>query len=370
MRVLFINEVCGHTSTGKICCELAEEMEKEGDIVRIAYGRDGYVPEKYLKFAKRIGNDLDVRMHALYTRFFDKHGLGSVKSTKRFLEWADRYNPDLLWLHNLHGYYINYVLLFEWIKSRPGMQVLWTLHDCWAFTGHCSHFSFVKCDRWKYGCCGCPQKKEYPKSILLDDSKRNYLIKKKAFSNVPNMKILTPSLWLSEQVKESFLKNYPVEVHHNEIDKNVFKPTSSDFRGKNNLKEKTVILGVANVWNDRKGFTDYISLAKILDHKKYVIVLVGLDEKQKRLLPEGILGYSKTKDQVELAGIYSSADWFVNFTYEDTFPTVNLEAEACGTRVITYDSCGAPETVNSDKSFVIKQGDYYEVKNIIENVRA
>lgn len=145
MKVLFINSVCGIGSTGRICTDLAQQLEAEGNEVKIAYGRKGTVPEQFQKYAVRIGTDFDCKMHAIQTRLFDTHGFGSKRATKEFLKWAEEYKPDLLWLHNLHGYYINVEMLFDWIKKHPEMQVKWTLHDCWAFTGHCSHFTMVKC---------------------------------------------------------------------------------------------------------------------------------------------------------------------------------------------------------------------------------
>lgn len=435
MRILIINEVCGHTSTGKICVELAAKLESHGHEVKIAYGRDNYVPENYKKYAIRIGNDWDVRCHAVYTRITDKHGLGSVKATRRFLKWVKGYNPDLIWLHNLHGYYINYELLFDWIKKHPRLEVKWTLHDCWAFTGHCTHFTFVNCDKWKMGCHDCPQKKEYPASIVFDNSRDNYRRKKIAFLGIKNLTIITPSKWLKGKVKESFLGSYKVEVHHNTNDKKVFKPIPSDFRKKYGLDGKTIILGVANVWNERKGLNDFLKLATMLDDS-YAIVLVGLNRKQMDGLPKWIMGLSvledsnplvrvytasdtsradafdrthiegvscesksivfrdiscekittqsfgwavepgvdnlykvivghdfirggkkgvyrlicipKTANQMELVKVYCGCDLFVNPTLEDTYPTVNLEAQACGIKVITYNVGGAKETIIRD----------------------
>ena len=230
MKILLINSVCGIGSTGRICTDLAQEYEAQGHEVKIAYGRDSYVPEKYSKYAVRIGSDLDIRIHGVLSRLFDAHGLGSKSATKKFLKWAEEYKPDLLWLHNIHGYYINYELLFEWIKKHPEMEVKWTLHSCWSFTGHCSHFTFVKCYKWKNHCENCPQKKRYPASLFLDCSKGNFDRKKKAFCGVKNMTLITPSKWLADLVKQSFLKEYPVEVRYNTIDTNVFKPTSGNFR--------------------------------------------------------------------------------------------------------------------------------------------
>ena len=168
MKILLVNSVCGIRSTGRICTDIAQEYEHEGHEVKIAYGREDTVPGRFAKYAVRIGNEWDLKLHALQTRVLDEHGFGSKAATRKFLAWAEEYNPDLLWLHNIHGYYINIEMLFAWIKTRPQMQVKWTLHDCWAFTGHCSHFTFVKCDKWKTHCRNCEQKCEYPASKIKD----------------------------------------------------------------------------------------------------------------------------------------------------------------------------------------------------------
>lgn len=362
MRVLMINSVCGIRSTGRICTDLAQQMEAEGHEVKIAYGRVEDVPEKFKKYAVRIGNDLDLKLHAVRTRLLDEHGFGSKKATREFLQWADAYDPDLLWLHNIHGYYINIEMLFAWIKSRPQMKVKWTLHDCWAFTGHCSHFTVANCDKWKTVCHDCPQKERYPKSLLKDNSRRNFERKREAFTGVKDMTLITPSKWLAELVEQSFLKEYPVKVHYNSIDTAVFKPTPSDFRKKNGLENKKMILGVASTWDDRKGFDDFLKLSEMLDDS-YVIVLVGLNEKQMQQCKPNMLGIQRTNSPKELAEIYTAADVFFNPTYEDNYPTVNLEAEACGTRVVTYRTGGAPETIKRDDSMVIAPG---ELSNVID----
>ena len=313
----------------------------------------------------RIGNDMDVYSHVLYSRLKDKHGLASKTATKKFLKWAEEYNPDILWLHNIHGYYINYELLFQWIKSRPNMQVKWTLHDCWTFTGHCSHFTYVGCDKWKTGCYNCPQLDQYPKSIT-DNSQNNYNSKKSSFTGVPNLTIITPSNWLKERVQESFLSEYPVEVHYNTINTDIFKPTPSTFKQDHGIQDKKMILGVASVWNERKGLNDFIELSKMLD-EHYQIVLVGLTDTQIKELSRKaskIIALPRASSAKELAQIYTAADVFVNPTYEDTFPTVNMEAEACGTRVITYNTGGCSETIKLINSLVIEQG----VRNIFLNI--
>lgn len=355
MRVLLINEVCGYTSTGKICGEIADELTGEGHEVKIAYGRSSYVPEKYQKYGVRIGSDWTVRIHALKTRLFDAQGLGSKRATKKFLEWVDKYNPDLIWLHNLHGYYINIDLLFRWIKSHPEKEIKWTLHDCWAFTGHCVHFTMVKCDKWKTGCRNCPQKGEYPASRWLDRSEKNYQEKKKLFCGIRKMLIITPSQWLADLVKDSFLGEYQVEVKYNKIDETVFTNTKSDFREKYGLKEKKIVLGVANVWEKRKGFEDFLKLSQMLDDS-YVVVLIGLSAKQLKKLPAGIKGFGKVNDAKELAGIYSTSDIYVNASKEETFGLTTLEAVKCGTKVVVYDSTASTEVAKEYGGIVVSEG--------------
>ena len=366
MRLLLINAVCGYGSTGRIVLDIAKEYEQNGYEVKIAYGRNGECPEEAKKYAIRIGSDMDVYWHVLYTRLTDKHGLASKLATNKFLKWADEYNPDVLWLHNIHGYYINYEMLFDWIKGRPQMQVRWTLHDCWTFTGHCSHFLYIKCDKWRRECCNCLQLDQYPKSIV-DNSSENYLRKKNAFTGVNNLKIITPSKWLKNNVHKSFLCEYESEVIYNKVNLNEFRPISSNFKEEHGIMKKKMLLGVANVWNDRKGLGDFIKLSKLLDSSYYQIVLVGLTRKQINDLKKkqiNILGMERTTDLNSLIKIYTAADVFLNLSYEDTFPTVNLEAEACGTRVISYDSGGCAETLSLPESIVI-EADLTEILNYI-----
>lgn len=364
MKILMINVVCGIRSTGRICTDLAESLTKKGHKVKIAYGRES-VPQQYKMYAVRIGSDFDCKWHGIITRAFDRHGFASKTATKRFLEWADKYDPDVLHLHNLHGYYINVELLFDWIKSRPNMKVIWTLHDCWAFTGHCTHFTYVKCSKWKSKCKNCPQKREYPASYFIDSSENNFLRKKAAFTGVKNMTIITPSKWLSGLVKQSFLKEYPVQVIHNGIDTDIFKPTPSNFREKYHLENKKTILGVASTWDRRKGFDDFIKLARMLDDS-FRIVLVGLSAKQMKIIPKNIIGIMRTNNIKELAAIYTAADVFLNLTYEDNYPTVNLEAQACGTPCVTYNTGGSVESV--PKENICSKDDLESVKLKISNI--
>lgn len=352
MKLLLINSVCGIRSTGRICTDIAEEYEKKGYDVKIAYGREE-VPEQFKKYAIKIGKDTDVKFAALKSRFFDDAGFSNKLATIRFLKWATKYDPDVLWLHNIHGYYINVEILFAWIKKRPQMKVMWTLHDCWAFTGHCAYFTYVKCYKWRENCFQCVQKKQYPRCIGFDRSSRNFFRKREIFCGVKNMTLITPSYWLKELVKQSYLKDYNVIVHHNTVDTNIFKPSKSDFRVKYNLEGKKIILGVASVWERRKGLPDLIKLASRLKENQ-VIVVVGVTEEQKRELPKNMIGITRTNNAEELAGIYSTSNVLVNPTYEDNYPTVNIEAKACGLPVVTYDVGGSPESV--PKENVVEPG--------------
>ena len=357
MRLLLINTVCGTGSTGRIAADIAKEYEARGWDVRFAYGRGSYVPESCKKWAVRIGNTFSVQFHGVMTRIFDFHanGICSRFATKKFLRWAEGWKPDLIWLHNLHGYYINYELLFEWIKLHPDIEVKWTLHDCWAFTGHCCHFLMSKCNLWKDGCSkSCPERNRYPASFLFANAKYNWERKKQAFCGVRNLSLITPSKWLAGLTRTSFLNEYPIRVLNNSVDKTIFKPTPSDFRERFGLHGKIIILGVATDWDRSKGFNDFIELRNILGDE-YSIVLVGMSRKQIDSLPLGVVGIQRTSSPVELAKIYSAADWFFNPTHEDTYPTVNLEAQGCGCKVVTYDVGGSAETVEDyDKAWVLR----------------
>ena len=345
MKILMINVVCGIRSTGRICTDLAAELEKQGHEVKIAYGREK-VPEQFHKYAVRVGTDLDVYMHVLKSRLFDSAGFESKRVTKKFVSWIREYDPDVIHLHNLHGYYINVEILFQYLKEC-GKKIIWTLHDCWAFTGHCTYFDYIGCDKWKKGCVHCPQKKEYPASCLKDNSYYNFRRKKDVFQNIPNMTLVTPSNWLKTLISQSFLRKYPVNVILNGIDTSVFKPV--DYSIKERLGQefgilnKTIILGVASVWNRRKGLDIFVALSKLLP-ENYQIVLIGVDKKQTKKLPDNIITIARTNNTEELAAWYSTADIFVNPTLEDNYPTVNLEAIACGTPVITFDTGGSPES--------------------------
>ena len=355
-----INVVCGIRSTGRICTDLAAALEEQGHEVKIAYGREE-VPEQFKKYAVRIGNDLDVKLHGLKARLFDGCGFGSKKATEKFIEWVKEFDPDVIHLHNLHGYYINIEVLFDYLRTCR-KRIIWTLHDCWAFTGHAAFCEAANCERWITGCYDCPKKNDYPAS-LFDKSTENWKKKKNLMEGIPNLTIVTPSEWLANLVRNSFLAQYPVLVIHNGLNTSVFKPTDSDVKERLGLQNKKIVLGVAALWEKRKGLDDFISISKMLP-TQYQVVLVGLSRKQVRYLPKAIVGIERTNSVNELVELYTAADVYVNPTYEDNYPTTNLEAIACGTPVITYNTGGSGESA-SLYGAVVEKG---QINKLVETI--
>lgn len=338
-----INSVCGHGSTGVLCSELAEKLIEQGDECVVAFGRDNIIPDRAKKYAYRIGADFEVKLHGIKTRLFDAHGLGSARATRMFISWIKQYDPDIIHLHNLHGYYINIEILFEYLKTC-GKPIVWTMHDCWAFTGHCAHYDYIGCDKWRSGCRNCPQKNKYPASLAVDASERNYNIKKELFAKVPNLTLAAPSEWLAEQIKESFFEGSEICVINNGIDTEVFKPAESNIKERFGISDKKIALGVAGVWDEYKGLKHMPAIAQLLGDD-WKLVLVGLNREQIDEYQKYILGICRTKNQTELAEWYSAADVYVNPTLEDTYPTTNLEAQCCGTPVATFNSGGSSESI-------------------------
>jgi glycosyltransferase involved in cell wall biosynthesis len=362
MKYLFINSVAGFGSTGRIAAEKCRELMAEGHECVLAFGREKANCDDLTTW--QIGSPLDYKIHGFMTRVFDNHGFSSAAATRAFLKRVEEYDPDVIWLHNLHGYYIHIGLLFDYLRGC-GKKILWTLHDCWSFTGHCAYFDFVGCDRWKTGCHDCPQKKNYPASKVLDNSRKNYENKKRSFTGVPNMTLLTPSQWLAGRVQNSFLREYPVEVVYNTVNTDIFKPTPSDFRQKHGLEHHKIVLGVASVWEERKGLKDFVKLASMLD-ENYKIVLVGLSEEDRKQIPESILGLPRTNSARELAQIYSAADVYVNPSVEETFGMTTVEALCCGTTAVVYQDTACEEVVNQFGGIAVPRGVEHLMKAICE----
>ena len=364
-KLLQINSVVNSGSTGRIAEEIAHTAIASGWESYIAFGRNERYSESNLI---RIGNDLGIKMHGLQTRLFDRHGLGSVKSTKLFIQQVDKIKPDIIHLHNIHGYYINIEILFNYL-SKVDVPVVWTLHDCWSITGHCTHFSYVGCEKWRTKCYSCPQKNEYPASLFIDRSEKNYILKNELFNSLSNLTLVPVSQWLSDILKDSFLQKYPSSVINNGINTSVFKPSgNNEFRERYGLQNKFILLGVASIWSQRKGLEDFIELSKTLG-ADYQIILVGLTRKQKDQLPVEILGIERTESVEELAELYASSDVYINTTYEDTFPTTNLESLACGTPIITYNTGGSPEAIDKATGIVVEQGNISKLLEAIIEIK-
>lgn len=334
MKIVQINATCGVGSTGKICVGISEILTERGIENYILYSSrsNGY--------AKGIAcsDDTYIKVQALKSRVLGNYGFNSKKATQRMISELERINPDVVHLHNIHGHDCDIETLLTYFKKKK-TKLIWTFHDCWAFTGYCTYFDLVKCNKWKIKCEKCAQKQEY--SWFCDQSTKLFEKKKSLFKGL-DLTIVTPSQWLADMVKQSFLICYPVQVIYNGIDLSVFEPVSSDFRQKFNLENKKVILGVSFEWGFRKGLDVFVELEKRLP-ADFRIVLVGTNPDVDQLLPENIISIHRTHNPKELAEIYTAADIFANPTRDEVFGLVNVEALACGTPGVTFNSGGSPE---------------------------
>ena len=364
-KLLIINVTVNSGSTGRIAEEIGQTAINNGYETYFAYGRTAR--ESKCKIIK-IGNGLNVNFHGVESMLFDNHGFSSRLATKKLIRKIERIKPDIINIHNLHGYYINVKILFKYL-SKINIPVVWTFHDCWAFSGHCSHFIKHNCYKWKNECYSCPNIKGYPKSLLFDRSKKNYIKKKELFTKIDKLTIVSPSQWLSNFIDESFFKHKKINTINNGIDTNIFKAIDNikDIKTKLNINNEKVIIGVASVWTYSKGLDDFTKLNELLPNN-YKIILVGLNKKQIKALPDGIIGVERTESIIQLAELYNIADVFVNPTYADNFPTTNIEALACGTPVITYKTGGSPEAIDEKTGIVVEQGNIYQLKEAIELV--
>lgn len=364
MIVVQINSVSGIGSTGKIAEGISNVLNNEGVENYIFYG----IGKSKWKNSFKFGSEWSKSLHIMQTRLFGKHGFYSRKQTKKMITRIKEISPTIIHLHNIHGHYLDVKYLFKYLKES-NVSVVWTLHDCWSFTGHCAYFDYVKCDKWKSVCHKCPALMEYPKSLIFDRSKGNFNEKKRIFNNVPKLQLVTPSQWLSSLIKESYLKNYGVSVINNGIDLMIFRPLSDNlFRAELNLLDKFIILGVSNVWEKRKGLNYLIELSKILS-KDEVIVIVGANPTNKLPSCEKIIWMPRMNSASNLARIYSESNVFVNPTLEDNFPTTNLESIACGTPVITFDSGGSGEAIGKECGIILAEKSTSAIRKAIDNIK-
>lgn len=364
MPTLFqINAALNKGSTGRIAEQIGELAMRQGWEVYIAHGAR-YTNPSNLKTIQVV-TKAEEKQHAIKSMLFDSHGLGSKNATKKLVERLKEIKPDIIHLHNIHGYYLNYKVLFGYLNTID-TPVVWTLHDCWTMTGHCAHFDAAGCSKWKTACHKCPLKGEYPKSILFDHSARNYKLKKKFFTSLTNATIVPVSEWLGNIVKDSYLGVHNVKVINNGIDLKVFKPCDRNALWKRlGIGNRKILLGVATAWHNEKGLREFVQLSQ---DSRYQVVMVGVPAETTKKLPKEIIAIERTNNQEELAEYYSLADVLVNPTYNDSFPTVNLEALACGTPVVTYRTGGSPESVTTETGIVVEKGNMPALMKAIETI--
>lgn len=367
-KLLQISIEVNSGSVGRIAEQIGEQAMLHGWESYITYARNNLPSSSH---TIKIGSKWDVYLHGVMTRIFDNHALSSTCATRNLIKNIKAIKPDIIQLHHIHGYFLNMKLLFDYL-SKADIPVTWVFHDCWSVTGHCAHFDYVHCNKWKTECDNCILKRSYPASWVFDRSKKNYILKKQLFNTVKNLTIIPVSFWMETIVRQSYLKKHRIKVIQNGIDTDIFTPqrNTDTVRKKYNIGQRTMLLGVASTWERRKGLEDFRELQTKIDLDT-VIVLVGLNRKQISKLSEGIIGISRTENVQQLAELYSAADVFLNLTWEDTFPTTNLESLACGTPVITYRTGGSVESVTPNTGFIVEQGDldgvWQSVKFISEN---
>lgn len=355
MRILQINVNVNSGSTGRIAEEIGKAILANGHESYIAYGR-GVANSKSNLI--KIGNKLDNYLHGIYTLLTDKHGFASTIATRRLIKQINRINPDILVLQNLHGYYINIAVLFEYL-AKINKPVVWIFHDCWPFTGHCSHFENVGCFKWQAKCYECPKKNYYPKS-WVDNSEINFIRKRALFTALNNLQIVVPSNWLKRYVQQSFFNEHPVTSIPNGVDVAVFKPIVQQ-------SIKPYLLFVSNVWVHTKGYADIIKLRTLVSNE-IEFIIVGVSKQQQQSLPTGIKGILRTGNTADLVRLYSNAICLVNPTYSDNFPTVNIEALACGTPVVTYDTGGSPEAIDAFTGIVVDKGNISGLSDAVHQI--
>ena len=368
MKILQINTGVNLGSVGRRAEDMGCKLIENGHESYIAISSRTNRPSKSNLIV--IGNKFDVMLHGIKSRLFDRHGFGSRIPTLKFIEQIKKINPDIIHLRNLHGYYLNIEVLFNYLKEAD-IPVVWTFHDCWPITGHCSFFDKVNCYKWKTECNNCPNLSGYPSSMGFDNSKQNYYDKKKLFNSVKTMHLIGPCKWMVDFIKESYLSSYNSEVIYNGINTEVFSPNlknGAELKNKLGIEKFRIILGSANIWDWRKGLQDFVELNKLIDKSNTKIILIGLTEDQIKALPKDMMGIKRTDSIEQLASFYNIADVFVNPTYVDNFPTTNLEALSSGTPIVTYKTGGSPEAIDQETGFAVEKGDIQELFNRVGEI--
>lgn len=367
-KLLQIN-VCNNVfSTGKIVSEIGELAINNGWSSYVAYGR-GTKPDKNRQI--KVGWSFGHVLHGLETRLFDNHAIGisSYIATNRLIRTIEKIRPDVIHLHVLSGYYINIRVLFKYL-SKVDIPIVWTLHSCWEFTGHCTHYDYIKCQKWKTGCERCPLTKEYPESWFIDRSAKNYKGKKRIFNSLKNVILVPVSRWLSSQVEQSFLNRYPIQQIYNGVDINFFRPLTNieQIRQELNVSDKCMLIALASSWTPKKGIADYFELARKLDPQKYVLFMVGIENSKHGDIPEVIRALPVTKNRNQLLKLYNAADIVLNLSYEESFGLTTVEGLACGTPSIVYNCTASPELVSPETGFVVEPRNIHGLIDCISKI--
>lgn len=365
MKIIQINSVYKYSSTGGIVNDIHSSILSNNGDSLIIYGRKKSEGSDKIKF---IGSKIGLLFHLFVTRLFDMHGRASKMATKRAIKIIDSHKPDIVHLHNIHGYYLNYKLLFKFLKKYK-YKIVWTFHDCWPFTGHCAHYTSVGCKKWLDGCLKCPSKKSYPTSFLFDNSKSNFKLKRKLFSGIQNLTVVTPSLWLKGEVLKSFFRNNQIEVINNGIDLDLWSQDGKNSEIKKTNNKQFMILGVSSIWLSTKGLRHFNELAEQLNEDEIIVLIGKISKKEQSTLAKRVIYIERTNSREQLAELYREADIFLNPTLEDTFPTVNIEALACGTPVITFDTGGSPEIIDEKTGIVVQEKTANALRKAIDNFK-
>ena len=368
-KLLIINVALNWGSTGRIAEQVGSLAKDNGWNVMIAHGARYQNPTQFSHY--QVSSSFEEKMHWGISQFWDGQGRGSWFATKRLLKEIDAFQPDVVHMHVIHGYYINYGLIMNYFKEK-NIPVVWTLHDCWAFTGHCAYFTAANCEKWKTQCGQCPIPHDFP-NTYLDRSKANYNRKKQVYGDMQNLVLAPVSQWLGDLVKESFLGKHDIQVVYNGIDVDVFKPSVSNFKEKLGIEGKYLLLGVAQGFDERKGLKDFFKLSEMLPDD-YQVVLLGAMEDEIAIAPTSVIALPKTESLQELVEAYSAADVLLSLSYEETFGLTPVEAMACGTPAIVYNNTAQPEHITPETGFVVENGDLdtlvTRIKTLCENGKA
>ena len=361
-RLLQISCSCNSGAIGRIAEQINLRASEKGWDTFFAYGRIAHLPVGSQLI--HVGCMMDEYLHYAEHRIFDNEGLASRHATRTLIRKISEISPDIIHLHNIHDHWLNYEILFRYLKQID-IPIVWTQHDCWSFTGGCYHFAISGCKKWKNECSKCFINQGI--LPLRDCSKKHYYKKKELFNGPPKLTLVTVSHWLEGLLRQSFLKNNRIEVIYNGVDLEIFKPQTSKIKENLNIEGKILLVAVATAWSLHKGLNDYISLSSRLP-ENVKLLMVGVNDKQRKMLPKEILCMDRTQNVKELAEIYSGADIVLNLSYEETFGMTTAEGFACGTPGIVYNCTASPELISDETGEIVQAGDIDGVLGAIDKI--